>query len=298
MHLVPLLEQELGQVGTVLAGDAGDERCLHPAEPKPERRCPRCGHHVHMLRRSVYGSGPRAAYPSPHELDHADPAPRSGPLPRALVAVSNVLTRAARIRLTRPAPSIQPVRPLRRRAMPTTQATPCRHRRRPTHSRRDRPAGPAVHRRAHRVVLRSPCSLLARHRRRRAARRPGRAVRDRRGPRACSARRRLAVPDARPSAARGPDRARGPRAAALRAGASASVFAAGRPGRLPRRRDPARRGRHRLRPGGGPAQRGLRLLPGLRDVPADPPGRPPAAHPSDQRQTTAQTDTQGRRSNT
>ena len=31
---------------------------------------------------------------------------------------------------------------------------------------------------------------------------------------------------------------------------------------------PARSRRHRVRPGGGPAQRGLRVLPGLRDVPA------------------------------
>ena len=34
----------------------------------------------------------RSPYSHWHVLDHADPPPRSGPLPRALVAVSNVLT--------------------------------------------------------------------------------------------------------------------------------------------------------------------------------------------------------------
>ena len=31
VHLVALVEQELGEVGAVLAGDAGDERPLHTA---------------------------------------------------------------------------------------------------------------------------------------------------------------------------------------------------------------------------------------------------------------------------
>jgi hypothetical protein len=42
--------------------------------------------------------------------------------------------------------------------------------------------------------------------------------------------------------------------------------------RIPARRPDPRRRRHRFRAGGGPAQRGRRLLPRLRDVPARPPG--------------------------
>src|SRR5436190_3930480 len=57
----------------------------------PRRLCLPCGHYAHMMRHAL-GRRVTAAYASPRELDLADPSPRSGPLPRALVAVSNVLT--------------------------------------------------------------------------------------------------------------------------------------------------------------------------------------------------------------
>ena len=64
-----------------------------------------------------------------------------------------------------------------------------------------------------------------------------------------------------------PERARGRPAAALRPGRRARLRA-GRPGRAARRRHRARARRGRARAGGRLAQRGLRLLPRLRDVPA------------------------------
>ena len=64
-------------------------RCSPPSH---ERRCPtswtsRLTNGIGRFRRIA-----ARPYCSPHVLDHADQAPRSGPLPRALVPVSNVLT--------------------------------------------------------------------------------------------------------------------------------------------------------------------------------------------------------------
>ena len=57
------------------------------------------------------------------------------------------------------------------------------------------------------------------------------------------------------------------------------VFAIVGARRLPVRRHRRRPGRHRPRARRRPAQRGLRLLPGLRDLPAGPPGRRPLDRP-------------------
>ncbi len=87
VDVVPLAKEELGQVRPVLSGDAGDERCFHSRS----LTCPHCEQVARIVRRT-FRHRRSAAYAGPHEFDHADPSPRSGQLPRALVAVSNVLT--------------------------------------------------------------------------------------------------------------------------------------------------------------------------------------------------------------
>src|SRR3982750_840760 len=65
----------------------------------------------------------------------------------------------------------------------------------------------------------------------------------------------------------GPVREREPEAPPRFAQLVGLLFAGGGGRRLPARRPGRRRRRHRVRPRGGPAQRGHRLLPGLRAVP-------------------------------
>src|SRR4051794_16258687 len=105
----------------------------------------------------------------------------------------------------------------------------------------------------------------------------GRRLRRRRGPRRPAHAVRRAVPAGGPPAPRRPARPRGPSPAALRPGRRPGVRrrrARRLPGGLVRRRS----GRHRLRARGSPAQRGLRLLPGLRDLPAPAAGQRPLNH--------------------
>ena len=78
VHLVALLEQQLGQVGAVLAGDAGDQRARHLRSPTPSRaraatrrsaRCP--------PRRRSAPSSRAAARPSRPTASGARRRPRS-----------------------------------------------------------------------------------------------------------------------------------------------------------------------------------------------------------------------------
>ncbi len=55
VHLVALAEEELGQVGTVLAGDPGDEGCLHPRS----LTCPHRGLDARMMRQRLRGTPER-----------------------------------------------------------------------------------------------------------------------------------------------------------------------------------------------------------------------------------------------
>ena len=173
--------------------------------------------------------------------DHADQAPRSGPLPRALVAVSTLLTTLApfwSLPVTEPSGVV--VRRALPPACPTTEESHDHHRTRcdaATAVGID-PRGPAAHRRHHRPSCSSrSCCCPARGPR--CCRRPGRAVRHRRGPAACSTRRTRGCsgPLVRPRLA-APGRARGPGAAAVRPGRRSGVRAR-RPRRLRRRRAPS-----------------------------------------------------------
>ena len=188
-----------------------------------------------MLRRR-FRLQPGAAYASGHELDHADPPTRSGQLPRPLVAVSNVLTRAA---ISTPA---RPPRPSRRRGQP------CPGQRR-AHAdpwiehRRDRPARPAVQRDAHQRRARAHPAHCARHGRASCCWPSRRRCSRWRWSWACSAPRRRTCSGVRASASRRADAPRGPAASALRPGCRPRLHP-GRPRRLPGRRDPPGRGRH------------------------------------------------------
>ena len=222
-----------------------------------------------MLRRRFLLQ-PTAAYSSGHELDHADPPTRSGQLPRPLVAVSNVLTRAA---LSRPPATTTQPSPWQ--VMPRTEESSCRT--------MDR-AQPRSIREARSSTRSSPASCSPSP----CSPRPARSGSCLLGLQAVLFAVAVALGVQRTPAAflfrrfvrprlSAPTHLEDPRASALRAGCRPGLHP-GRSRRLPRRCSAPRRGRHGLRTGGGPAQRSLRLLPGLRDVSADPPGRPGAQH--------------------
>ena len=222
-----------------------------------------------MLRRR-FRLQPGAAYASGHELDHADPPTRSGQLPRPLVAVSNVLTRAVLSR-----PPATPTQSSPWPAMPRTEESSM-----PIHGSSTGeidPRGPQFNAILTSVVL--ALSLLTA---------PGTVgvvllalqaalfavavvLGVQRTPAAFLFRRFV-----RPRLS-APTHLEDPHASSLRPGCRPRLHP-GRSRRLPGRRAAPRRGRHGLRAGGRPAQRSLRLLPGLRDVPADPPGRSGAQH--------------------